>query len=147
MSSSTVEGRLRRFMLALATFLFIGTPVELLFNEHFGEPLQLIPFVLCGLGAITAGLALFRPRRGTLLALRVTMVIVALGSLLGMYLHLSGNFEFELEIRPGAGLGDVLAEALSGANPLLAPGILAITAVIALAATYYHPALGRRSDS
>jgi hypothetical protein len=30
---------------------------------------------------------------------------------------------------------------LSGANPLLAPGIMALTAALAIAATYYHPSL------
>jgi hypothetical protein len=36
-----------------------------------------------------------------------------------------------------------LLEALTGAAPLLAPGVLALAGVLAIAATYYHPALGR----
>jgi len=31
-------------------------------------------------------------------------------------------------------------------NSLLAPGIMALAALIALAATYYHPVLGKRPD-
>jgi hypothetical protein len=36
-------------------------------------------------------------------------------------------------------------DALMGANPLLAPGILALAGVLAIAATYHHPAL-RKTD-
>jgi len=39
-----------------------------------------------------------------------------------------------------------LIKAVSGGNPLLAPGILALAAIIALAATYYHPALVERRN-
>lgn len=55
--------------------------------------------------------------------------------------HIEHNLAFELEIRPNATTGDVFFEALSGANPLLAPGILGLAAIVALAATYYHPQL------
>jgi hypothetical protein len=36
---------------------------------------------------------------------------------------------------------------LGGENPLLAPGILAVAAMLALAATYYHPALSDEQQS
>jgi hypothetical protein len=58
--------------------------------------------------------------------------------LLGIYEHLENNFKFALEIRPNAVLSNVFWESLSGANPLLAPGILA------LAATYYQPELSKK---
>ncbi|MDQ3928868.1 MAG: hypothetical protein M3328_06945 [Chloroflexota bacterium] len=54
------------------------------------------------------------------------------------------NFAFEREIRPAAPTGDVLMAAIKGASPLLAPGILLFAALLGLAATYYHPALGER---
>jgi hypothetical protein len=88
--------------------------------------------------------ALFRPNRATLLVLRGVMGLVTLGGLFGVYEHLEHNLAFELEIRPTATVTAVLMEALKGASPLLAPGILALTALIAIAATYYHPALGGR---
>jgi hypothetical protein len=61
--------------------------------------------------------------------------------LLGIYLHLKSNFAFELDIRPGAKASEVIMESLRGANPVLAPGVLAYAALVALAATYAHPAL------
>ncbi|MFN8468380.1 MAG: hypothetical protein U0X20_22675, partial [Caldilineaceae bacterium] len=63
------------------------------------------------------------------------------GSLLGIYEHVAGNIAFAQEILPGTPTADLLLEGLTGANPFLAPGMLAVGALIALAATYGHPAL------
>ena len=82
-----------------------------------------------------------RPGRGTILILRWIMGLTFLGSLFGLFEHLEHNIGFALEIQPNAALPDIFFEALGGANPLLAPGMLAVAAMIALAATYYHPAL------
>jgi hypothetical protein len=144
MTREGVEGRLRRFLLLITAFIFVGTPVELVLEEHTKETLQLIPFVLCGVGLLAVVAALVRPQKATLLALRVAMLLVALGGVLGIALHLWNNFEFEREIRPNLAVGDAFINTLKGANPLLAPGILVVAALIAIAATYYHPALGRQ---
>jgi hypothetical protein len=144
MTDSTVENRLRRLLLIISAFVFLGTPVELWLEDHTGETLQWIPFLLCAAGLIAAVAVLIRPQRMTILALRITMPIVAAGGLLGMGLHLLNNVAFEQEIRPSAAAGEALLAGLKGASPLLAPGILVLAAVVSLAATYYHPALGRR---
>ena len=139
------EERLRRFLLLMSAGLFVGTPVELWFAEHVEGTIQLIPFVLCGLGFIAAIVALLAPSRGRFVAVRIVMGVIAAGSLFGFYEHVAHNVAFEMEIRPGSTAGDVFWEALSGASPLLAPGILAVAAVLALAALYDHPSLaGRR---
>jgi hypothetical protein len=61
--------------------------------------------------------------------------------LFGIFEHIEHNFGFALEIQPNATAPDVFWAALGGANPLLAPGILAFAALLALAASYYHPLL------
>ena len=133
--------RLRRFLLALSVVLLAGAVAELWFVEHTEEALQLLPFVLCGLGALAGVAALLWPARASLWALRAVMLLVAAGSLLGVYLHVESNAELERELNPQMSTGRVLLGALGGANPLLAPGVLAVAAVLALAATYQHPAL------
>lgn len=138
--------RLRRFLLALSVLLFSGTVVELLLVKHWGDVVQLIPFALCGLGSIAALLALRRPRRATLLGLRVCMGLVVCGSLFGIYEHLSNNIAFQREIKPDAPMKDVLVSGVAGGNPLLAPGTLAVAAVLALAASYNHPALENKNE-
>ncbi|HEX8456848.1 MAG TPA: hypothetical protein VF656_05980 [Pyrinomonadaceae bacterium] len=142
MNSSDVLSRLRRFLLAFSVVLLGGAVSELWLIGHTEDPLQFVPFVLCALGMIVALVALFRPARATLLALRAVMVLVILGTLAGIYLHVRGNLELQREISPNASTGETLLATLGGANPLLAPGILAVAAILALAATYHHPALG-----
>ncbi len=100
--------------------------------------------MLCGLGLTIVLLVLFRSKRRTLLALRIVMIIVALGSGFGMVEHLEHNVAFEMEICPNATISEVWLDALQGANPLLAPGILALAAVLAIGATYYHPLLEKK---
>jgi hypothetical protein len=141
MSTTTVEQRLRTFLLGLAGWMCAGTIVELFLAKHYDDPVQLIPFVLCGMGLVAVVAALLRPRRATLLALRGVMGLLIFGSLLGIYEHLASNFAFELEMRPSAVWSGVWFQALRGAAPLLAPGILAVAGVLAIAATYAHPAL------
>lgn len=141
MNSNDVLRRLRLFLLVLAGLVFAGAVVELVLSEHTETLVQWIPFILSGLGIVAILAALISPQRLTLMALRLVMVLVVLGSLLGVYVHLVNNIGLELEIRPNATVFSVFMEALKGASPLLAPGMLAVAAIIALAATYYHPAL------
>lgn len=146
MSPTVILGRLRRFLLVLSALLCVGTVIELLLTNHWEDVIQLIPFALCGLGLVAIMVVLLYPQRLTLLSLRGCMALVALGSLFGIYEHLEHNLAFELEIRPNAVVGDIFMDALAGANPLLAPGILALAAILAVAATYYHPALEYRQE-
>lgn len=147
MTPEVIVKRVRWFLLILAAAIFAGAPVELYFAEHTEETYQKIPFILCGIGLVVVGVVIIYPRRYTLWPARLAMVGIAVGSLLGMYFHINGNLEFELEIRPNATRSDVLMDALRGANPLLAPGVLALAAMIVLIATYYHPALPKKPNS
>ena len=141
MRPEVILARLRRFLLALSVVLLAGAVAELWFVEHTEDPLQLVPFVLCGLGVVAGVVALLRPGRVALWALRAVMLLVAAGSLLGVYLHVESNAALERELNPGMAAGQVWFGALGGANPLLAPGVLAVAALLALAATYRHSAL------
>ena len=116
MRKHSVEKQLRRFLLAVSVCVFAGTVVELLFAEHAESVVQIVPFVLCGLGAAMALAAFYAPRRKVLLLLRGVMAVVVLGSVFGWYEHFEHNLAFELEIRPNATPGDVFWEALHGAT-------------------------------
>ncbi|HEX8129561.1 MAG TPA: hypothetical protein VF527_10705 [Pyrinomonadaceae bacterium] len=147
MSPADVLSRLRRFLLAFSIALLAGALLELWLIGHTEDPVQFVPFVLCGLGMLAVVAALARPRRATLMVLRVCMALVVLGSLVGIYLHVESNLALQREISPNATAGATLFGALGGANPLLAPGILAVAAMLALAATYHHTALGNKEQS
>jgi hypothetical protein len=144
---TSIEQRFRSFLLVLSAIMCLGTIAELWFAKHTEDTLQFVPFVLCGLGFVAALAAWRRPGRATLLALRAVMAVAIAGSLLGIWEHISGNIAFALELRPGASVADVWLGALRGGNPILAPAILALTGVLALAATYAHPALARSEKS
>jgi peptidoglycan/LPS O-acetylase OafA/YrhL len=145
MSPAEVLSRLRRFLLVFSVVLLGGALLELWLIEHTEDPVQFVPFVLCGLGTLAALAALLRPRRATVWAVRACMSLVVLGSLVGVYLHVEGNFALQREVSPNATAWETVFAALGGANPLLAPGVLAVAAVLALAATYRHPTLGREA--
>jgi len=145
MTSAILERRFRRFLLLLVEAILIGTLTELLFEKHTKETEQFIPFILCALGFFSTLAVLSRPGRGTIRVLRLVMVLVILGSLLGGALHLKTNFEFQTEMHPRVPAFNSLLAAFAGAAPVLAPGMLGLAGVLALAATYYHPALGKRA--
>lgn len=141
MSADQLLARGRRALLLLTAAMCVVTPIELILSEHYGESLQMIPFVLCGLGLLAVGAVWFRPARLTIWGLRGAMVLLGLGSLLGIALHGWSNFAFAQEIQRNASLGELIAGTLVGGNPLLAPGILVLAATLGLLATAYHPAL------
>ena len=146
MIDAVVLLRLRRFLLTTSALLFAGTLGELWLINHTEDPVQFIPFVVCGVGLLVLLVVRLRPRRAAMLALRAVMALVVLGSLVGVYLHVESNLAFVREIQPNAPTREAVFGALGGANPLLAPGILALAAMLALAATYYHPALQKGEE-
>lgn len=110
---------LRRALRGAVALGLLGIAAELLLMEHFGELLQVLPLVLCGVGALVAaagGAGKASPR-----LLRAVAVVLALVGAFGSYEHLEANYAFEAEIRPnGTGSERALA-ALTGASPSLAP--------------------------
>lgn len=142
MRAQTVEQKLRVFLLALSGLVCAGTIVELWFTEHVESTVQFVPFVLAALGMSAVLGAFYAPRRKMLILLRIVMGGLILGSLFGIYEHVAHNMAFELEIQPNATAWEAFWKALSGASPFLAPGILILAAMMALGATYRHPAFG-----
>jgi hypothetical protein len=155
MTERRALSRLRTALHLLAMGLFAGTIVELLSVQHYAGWLQKLPFALCLLGLVALVLLWWRPTPGAILAIRGLMILTSLGSLLGVYEHVRGNYAFAREVQPQAGTWDLLREAFHGRDPLLAPAALALGAALTIAATYATAALvaserwaafGRRRD-
>ena len=138
MNAEATLSRLRQFLLIISAGVFVMTVTELFFLSHWTETIQYLPFLLSGLGFMALVLAYFRPSRSTLLILRWAMAIIALCSLIGFYEHMSNNLAFQKEIQPNSTTWELILSTLEGGNPVLAPGILTLGAVIGLAATYRH---------
>ena len=138
MSAAEVLRRLRLFLLALSSMLFAGTLAELCLVNHTEDAIQWLAFVFASVGLLVTLVSLIRRGRITLAVLRVGMVLVIAGSLFGIYQHVSNNIAFEREIQPNSTIGHLVWKGLSGANPLLAPGALAIAGLLALAGCYKY---------
>lgn len=143
MQTSTVELRIRTFMLLLSILTLITTLIELWMQDHTQTWVQWIPWILCTIGLVTLIPALLRPTRTTLMVLRGAMIVLALGGLVGIGVHFKENLEFQQEIHAGAQFGSIIIDVLKGAAPLLAPGTLVFAALLALGALYAHPTLTR----
>ena len=141
MDSDHVLAKLRQFLLIISAGVFVMTVTELFFLSHWNETIQFLPFALSGLGLITLAFAYFRPTHGMLTTMRWSMFVIAACSLIGFYEHMVNNYSFWLEVKPSATTWDLIKATLEGANPVLAPGILMLGAVIALMAIYKHPML------
>lgn len=136
MSDRATLQRLRTFLYRLAALLLVGTVIELLLSKHWDSPTQFVPFVLCAIGMAVLLAAWARPGRQTVRALRLVMLGLMLGSVFGVVQHFKGSYEFAEETRPNSETSRLLLAGVSGAAPLLAPGILAAAAAVAIAATY-----------
>ena len=140
-STGSIESRLRLWLLLLVAAVYPGTVVELILEKHYDKLLQFIPFALCIAGFLTVAFVVIRAAPLTIWLMRGVMFVTMPVTLFGMWEHLDGNMDFQREIRPNAGMWEQLNNAIHGAAPLLAPGILALAAGVALIATYGHPAL------
>ena len=138
MSTAEVLRRLRLFLLALSSLLFAGTLFELSLVNHTEDAIQWSAFVLAGIGLLVTLSVLARRRPVTVSLLRWSMFVVIVGSLFGIYQHVSNNIAFEREIQPNATWSHLMWKGLSGANPLLAPGTLAVAGLLSLAGTYKY---------
>ena len=138
MSTAEVLRRLRLFLLVLSALLFAGTLLELYLVNHSEDAIQWLAFIFAGVGLLATLAVLARRGPTTVRVLRWSMVLVIVGSLFGIYEHVSNNIAFEREIQPNATLSRLLWKGIAGANPLLAPGTLAIAALLSLAGTYKY---------
>ena len=133
--------RIRQFLLVIAAGVFVMTVTELIFLSHWSETIQFLPFALSGWGLITLAFAYFRPTSGMISILRCSMIVIGLCSLIGIYEHMANNLGFQMEIQPNATFQELAVATVEGANPVLAPGILALGAAIGWTATYQYSAL------
>ncbi len=139
-----VSGALRRWIVAVFVLGVLGTGAELLLLGHTEDYRQLVPLGLFALSLVLLGLTL-SPNPRWLRWFRALMVLFIASGLVGVYLHLSANAEFELEMYPSITGLDLLWESLRGATPALAPGTMTYLGLLGWAFTMGHPVLAGSS--
>lgn len=131
--------RTQRLLYLLAILVFLASMVELLAAKHYKELEQLIPFAIASVGILSVISHWFKPNTWSVRWMQGFMLVSAGASLLGVYFHISGNMEFVRELRPDASFGTALRQGFTGRDPILAPGVLAMGAFLALIASSLSP--------
>jgi len=141
-STETVTIRIVRvFLLGLFLFGAIGTGIELLLLDHTEKLWQRLPVVLLLVAVPAAGWCALARGRLSMRIFQGIMMAFVLSGLAGLWLHYSGNMEFELEMYPSLGGLELFKKAIRGATPALAPGTMIQLGLLGLAYTFRHPAL------
>ena len=136
---------LRRVLLGIVLIGAAGLSLELLLLEHFESFWQWTPLALLAAVLANGVLVAVRPSRVAVQIFQALMVLCVVAGVYGVYLHYSGNAEFELEREPLRRGLDLFWESIRGATPALAPGALSQLGLFGLAYTFRHPALRRSS--
>ena len=139
------QGTLRGILLGLLFMGMLATMTELLLLGHTETWAQVVPVVSMSLGFLSGLFTIVKPGRLSLRVLRVMMGLMVAAGLLGLYFHYRGNVEFELEMYPSMTGLELFWNAIQGATPALAPGLMAYLGLLGLAYTYRHPLLRGRS--
>jgi hypothetical protein len=132
---SNEEG-LRRGLLVLALVTAVGLAAELVLLSHWESLPQILPFVLSGLATLVVVIRLMKPVPATLWPSRAVFAFCLLGGAFGVFEHLEHNWEFAAEIDASATPVTLVQEAITGANPALAPGALGLLGLLGLLATW-----------
>lgn len=136
---------LRRFLLFVFVLGVAGTATELLLLGHTEKELQFVPLALFGLSLVLVVVLVIYPRAWGIRLFRGVMVLFVVSGLVGLYLHITANVEFELEIYPSMSGIELVWESLRGAIPALAPGTMIYLGLVGLASTFRHPLLEENS--
>ena len=111
----------QKYQTALLIFLFlhVGLILELVLFRHYKSFWQLFPLISLMLGLVSLTI----PSRSVILV-KFFYSITILSGVLGVFLHLKSNWAFELEMYAEIATGELMVRSLSGALPVLAPGVL-----------------------
>lgn len=129
--------------MGLLAFSIVGTVVELFLLEHIEDVNQQLPLYGLAAGVLAGGALLWRPAAATVRVFQLVMLAFVVLGVVGVWLHYRGNVEFELEMYPAMAGMELFREAMAGATPTLAPGLMVQLGLLGLVATYGHPALRR----
>lgn len=138
------ERTFRWIIVGLFYFGLAGTTAELWLLGHTESFAQMAPFLVLFAAGAAMAWALIRPGLWSLRATQLATVAVAIVGAVGVYLHYRGNVAFELEMDPDRTGLELIREALTGATPSLAPGLMIQLGLLGLAYTYRHPGLRTR---
>ena len=128
---------MRRLLHIALILSIIGTGVELGLLGHYEDAWQWIPIILLSGGLVISVWHIAAPSNLTGRILTTTMLMFIISGLVGTFLHVKGNMEFELEMYPGLEGLELIWKTLRGALPALAPGTMIYIGLVGLIAARY----------
>ena len=137
-NSATPPSYASRLWTLLVMLMAVGTLVELALMGHYEEVWQWPPMVLLGLSLVSFLALVWRPGSVTRRVFRGLMLLCGLSGLIGTWLHLQANWEFERELHPTASAWNTFTDSLTGALPALAPFSMVVFALLGYLYTLYH---------
>jgi hypothetical protein len=129
----------RKLALGVLLVGLIGTGTELYLLGHYEDRFQWAPLLSLAVGVILTAAVAVRPTARLVKVLRVIMALYVPVAVFGLYLHITSNVEFEVEMRPSIDGFELIRESLTGAIPALAPGAMLQLGLIGLLACFRHP--------
>jgi hypothetical protein len=128
---------LRRWILVVMVLGLLGTVTELIFLEHYEEPLQFVPLVLIACALILLVWHALSRDAVSLRLLQIVMALFVLAGFIGVVAHFHGSAEFQLDLNPDIGTAELIEKVLRAkAPPLLAPGMMLQLGLLGLAYVY-----------
>ena len=127
---STIENpsvffdRLRNYILGIYFLSGIGLIAELILLEHYEGFWQKLPVVLISVSFIMIIWHVLKNNTFSKKSTQTIMVLMILSGSWGLWMHYSGNTEFELELHPSVKGFELFWDAVKGATPVLAPGAM-----------------------
>lgn len=131
----------RRALFYLLCLGILGAGAELLLLEHYEDPWQLAPLIVLGLGLIVLVWCGVTQSRVSVRLLQTVMAVFIVTGIIGLWMHYSGNAEFELEMAPTRSGLSLVWESLRGATPAVAPATMLYLGLLGLVYTGRHPSL------
>ena len=130
-----MNGKIKKWLFVVLAFNIVGIGAELILLEHTEDFWQWIPVVLIGISSITISWDFIFNSRWSTFTIQATMFLLIGSGALGIWMHYSGNVEFELEMYPSLKGPGLFWESMKGATPVLAPGIMMAIGMLGLVYT------------
>ena len=126
--SARTSIRLSKWLTLTIVFMALGTGAELILIDHYEDAWQLVPIVLIGSSLLLFVVIRWVPT--LTLVFRILMALCVISGMVGAWLHLKANMEFESELHASSTGWTLFVDSLSGALPTLAPGSMIVFGLI-----------------
>jgi hypothetical protein len=136
---------MRLWLLSALLVALVGTGAELLLVGHVEDSWQLAPLGLIASCLVILTWHAVAPGAASIRIFQAVMVLFLLAGGVGLGLHWQAKVEFKSEMDPSLSGIQLWWEAMkSQSPPALAPAIMIQIALLGMAYTYRHPALGSK---